>query len=123
MSKTGWMKSSGLRKVQCQKPAMAHGLGLSLVQPAISTEPIIAERGAGQLTLGTKGRRSMPAAEWIKIRPRSDVRQDRFSTSLAPEHIRYAQGFLTVKTFMHQVYTLARGIQYYTAVKYKALNA
>lgn len=104
MRRIGASKSTGSRKTQCQKPAKAQGLGLFCMQSTISTEPMIAERGAGQSTRGTKSRRSTLAAAWISTRPRNDVRQDRFSMSFAPEQIRYAQGFFTVKAFIAKVY-------------------
>lgn len=104
MSSIGRSKSTGSRKTQCQKPAKAHGLGLLRMQSTISTEPMIAEQGARQSTRGTKSRRSRAAAEWMSMRPRNDVRQDRFSTSFTPEQMSQAQGFFTVNAFITQLY-------------------
>lgn len=104
MSRIGLSKSIGSRRTQCQKSAKAHGLELSRMQSTISTEPMIADRGAGQSTRGTKSRRSVLAAEWISTCPRNDVRQDRFSMSFVPEHISHAQGFFIVSAFIAQLY-------------------
>jgi hypothetical protein len=104
MFNIGYLNNSGSFKPQCQKSAKAHGLELSRIQSIISTESIIAEQGAGQSTAGTKSRVSTAEAEWINIRPRNEVRQDRFSMSFSPEQIKYAQGFFTVKAFIPKLY-------------------
>ena len=106
MSRIGCTNNSGLRSTQCQYPDMAHSLALPCMQSTISIEPMIAEHGEGQIMRGTKSRLSMPAAECMSMRPRKEVRHDRFSTSFCPEHIRYAQGFFIVIAFIRQFYTI-----------------
>ena len=105
MFRIGYSNNSGFFNTQCQQSFIAHLLGLFFIQSTISIDPIIAEHGDGHNTDGTKSLQSNDAAECINTRPRKFVFHDRFSISFCPEHIRYAQGFLTVNAFIfHLMY-------------------